>query len=86
MACCATSLPCSAYVLLCMHASIPAQPDYIHVLPPVLPLCCRYEGFIRRQARQLASVAAKHAKRLPVDLDYRGIDTLSMEAREKLSK
>ncbi|KAI3434998.1 hypothetical protein D9Q98_003050 [Chlorella vulgaris] len=46
----------------------------------------KYEGFIRRQARQLASVASKHAKRLPDGLDYRSILTLSMEAREKLSK
>ncbi|KAL4435596.1 hypothetical protein ABPG77_002559 [Micractinium sp. CCAP 211/92] len=46
----------------------------------------KYEGFIRRQAKQLASVAAKHARRLPDDIDYRSIQTLSMEAREKLSK
>lgn len=46
----------------------------------------KYEGFIRRQAKQLAAVAAKHARRLPDDLDYMGVDTLSMEAREKLAK
>ncbi|PSC67445.1 tRNA uridine 5-carboxymethylaminomethyl modification enzyme [Micractinium conductrix] len=46
----------------------------------------KYEGFIRRQAKQLASVAAKHARRLPDDLDYKVIQTLSMEAREKLAK
>ncbi|EFN57135.1 hypothetical protein CHLNCDRAFT_30521, partial [Chlorella variabilis] len=46
----------------------------------------KYEGFIRRQAKQLASVAAKHAKRIPDTLDYHAIHTLSMEAREKLSK
>lgn len=56
-------------------------------LPPPAPACLRrYEGFIKRQGRQLASVAAKAAKRLPDDLDYMGIETLSMEAREKLSK
>ena len=46
----------------------------------------KYEGFIRRQGKQLAVVAAKAAKRLPDDLDYLAITTLSMEAREKLSK
>ncbi|KAL4425221.1 hypothetical protein ABPG75_009237 [Micractinium tetrahymenae] len=46
----------------------------------------KYAGFIRRQAKQLASVAAKHVRRLPDDIDYRSIQTLSMEAREKLSK
>jgi tRNA U34 5-carboxymethylaminomethyl modifying enzyme MnmG/GidA len=46
----------------------------------------KYEGFIRRQAKQLQSVAAKHAKRIPDDVDYGAVQTLSMEAREKLSK
>jgi tRNA uridine 5-carboxymethylaminomethyl modification enzyme len=46
----------------------------------------KYSGFIRRQEKQLASVAAKHSKRLPDDLDYHSIATLSKEAREKLSK
>jgi tRNA uridine 5-carboxymethylaminomethyl modification enzyme len=46
----------------------------------------KYSGFIRRQEKQLASVAAKHSKRLPDDLDYDSIKTLSKEAREKLSK
>jgi tRNA uridine 5-carboxymethylaminomethyl modification enzyme len=46
----------------------------------------KYSGFIRRQEKQLASVAAKHSKRLPDDLDYHSIITLSKEAREKLSK
>jgi hypothetical protein len=38
------------------------------------------------QAKQLASVAAKLAKRLPDDIDYAAIQTLSLEAREKLNK
>ena len=46
----------------------------------------KYSGFIRRQEKQLASVAAKHSKRIPDDLDYHGIDTLSKESREKLTR
>jgi tRNA uridine 5-carboxymethylaminomethyl modification enzyme len=46
----------------------------------------KYSGFIRRQEKQLASVAAKHSRRLADDLDYQSIRTLSKEAREKLSK
>jgi tRNA uridine 5-carboxymethylaminomethyl modification enzyme len=46
----------------------------------------KYEGFIRRQAKQLQAVAAKHARRIPDTVDYSAIATLSMEAREKLEK
>ncbi len=38
------------------------------------------------QTKQLQAVASKHAKRLPDDLDYSQIHTLSMEAREKLAR
>lgn len=46
----------------------------------------KYEGFIRRQAKQLATVAARSGRRLPADLDYGALGTLSMEAREKLAR
>jgi len=46
----------------------------------------KYEGFIRRQAKQLEVVTSRSSKRLPDGLDYMSIQTLSMEAREKLSK
>jgi len=46
----------------------------------------KYSGFIKRQSKQLATVAAKHAKRIPDDVDYASIATLSKEAREKLEK
>ena len=46
----------------------------------------KYSGFIKRQEKQLVAVAAKHSKRLPDDLEYDSIETLSKEAREKLSK
>lgn len=46
----------------------------------------KYSGFIRRQEKQLASVAAKHGKRIPDDVEYEAIATLSKEAREKLNK
>ncbi|KAG2440518.1 hypothetical protein HYH02_010396 [Chlamydomonas schloesseri] len=46
----------------------------------------KYAGFIARQEKQLASLASKASKPLPADLDYGAIATLSLEAREKLSK
>ena len=41
---------------------------------------------MKRQERQLLQLEARHSQRLPADLDYRAIPTLSMEAREKLTK
>lgn len=38
------------------------------------------------QEKQLEQLAGKARKKLPADLDYSSITTISMEAREKLSK
>lgn len=46
----------------------------------------KYAGFVKRQERQLLQLEARHAQRLPADLDYSAITTLSLEAREKLAK
>ncbi|GIL99010.1 hypothetical protein Vretimale_4303, partial [Volvox reticuliferus] len=46
----------------------------------------KYAGFIARQEKQLAALSSKSSKPLPSDLDYSAISTLSLEAREKLSK
>ena len=46
----------------------------------------KYAGFIKRQTKQLQQTAAKYGKKLSTDMDYMAIKTLSMEAREKLTK
>lgn len=45
----------------------------------------KYSGYIQRQQNQIDQVAKNTGRKLPETLDYMAIDTLSKEAREKLS-
>lgn len=44
----------------------------------------KYEGYIRRQSRQVAELERLERHRLPPDLDYTALQGLRLEAREKL--
>ena len=46
----------------------------------------KYAGYIQRQQRQIDQVSRQEQRQLPQELDYTNIETLSMEAREKLAK
>jgi tRNA uridine 5-carboxymethylaminomethyl modification enzyme len=49
-------------------------------------IAIKYEGYIQRQANQIETIARQTNRKLPDTLDYMDIQTLSMEAREKLNK
>lgn len=46
----------------------------------------KYSGYLARQQSQIEQIARQANKQLPAELDYTLIETLSKEAREKLSK
>ncbi|MEM1279115.1 MAG: tRNA uridine-5-carboxymethylaminomethyl(34) synthesis enzyme MnmG, partial [Cyanobacteria bacterium P01_H01_bin.152] len=46
----------------------------------------KYSGYIQRQQAQIEQVSKNANRKLPDELDYNTIDTLSKEARERLSK
>ncbi|MEM9135728.1 MAG: tRNA uridine-5-carboxymethylaminomethyl(34) synthesis enzyme MnmG [Cyanobacteria bacterium P01_F01_bin.42] len=49
-------------------------------------IAIKYSGYIERQAKQIEHAARQEQRRIPERLDYASIQTLSMEAREKLAK
>ncbi|AFY40209.1 tRNA uridine 5-carboxymethylaminomethyl modification enzyme mnmG [[Leptolyngbya] sp. PCC 7376] len=46
----------------------------------------KYSGYIKRQQNQIDQVSRHANRKLPETLDYLTVETLSMEAREKLNK
>jgi tRNA uridine 5-carboxymethylaminomethyl modification enzyme len=46
----------------------------------------KYSGYIKRQETQIEQLARHANRKLPPDLEYMSIDSLRMEAREKLTK
>ena len=74
------------------------QLDYAALAPfdperPALPravwesaeIRIKYDGYIRRQLRQVEEFSRLEGKRLPQDLDYAAVPGLRLEAREKLA-
>eukprot|EP00803_Ostreobium_quekettii_P011151 evm.model.scf_33.1 EVM.evm.TU.scf_33.1 scf_33:3348-10478(+) len=49
-------------------------------------IAIKYSGFIKRQEKHLQQMKAKRGKKIPDGIDYSMLETLSMEAREKLQK
>jgi tRNA uridine 5-carboxymethylaminomethyl modification enzyme len=46
----------------------------------------KYSGYLQRQQNQIEQISRQANRQLPAYLDYMKIETLSMEAREKLTK
>ncbi len=64
----------------------PARPALSRAVRQQAEIRLKYDGYIKRQLRQIEEFSRLEEKRLPRDLDYRAITGLRLEAREKLEK
>ena len=64
----------------------PARPALPRAVTEQVEIRLKYDGYIKRQLRQVEDFARMEARKLPPDLDYAAITGLRLEAREKLEK
>ena len=63
----------------------PGRPDLPPDVREQVEISVKYEGYIRRQQKQVEDFRRMESRKLPPDLDYNAIQGLRLEAREKLS-
>ena len=51
-----------------------------------MEISLKYEGYIKRQLKQIEEFTRLEKKRIPDDIDYDDVTGLRIEAREKLKK
>jgi len=63
-----------------------ANPDLSQAEREGVEIDLKYSGYLQRQQHQIDQIAKHEHRKLPPDLDYSAIETLSKESREKLTK
>lgn len=63
----------------------PGRPDLPADVAEQVEISVKYEGYIRRQQKQVEDFQKMESRKLPPGLDYTAIQGLRLEAREKLS-
>ena len=64
----------------------PARPALDRAIRQQVEIRLKYEGYIKRQLRQIEDFSRLEEHRLPRDLDYDRVTGLRLEAREKLKR
>ena len=64
----------------------PAPPGLPPAVREQVEITVKYEGYIRRQEKQVEEFEKLECRRLPPDMDYSHIQGLRLEAREKLGQ
>ena len=64
----------------------PARPALPRAVRESVEIRIKYDGYIKRQLRQVEEFARLEARKLPADLDYETVTGLRLEARQKLCR
>ena len=63
----------------------PGRPELPRAVTEAVEIGIKYEGYIKRQERQVEELRRMEGRALAPDLDYASIQGLRLEARQKLS-
>ena len=69
-----------------LEAFDPERPQLSGAVSAQVEIRLKYDGYIKRQLKQVEEFSKLESRALPHDLDYDGIKGLRLEAREKLKK
>lgn len=64
----------------------PERPELSEVVIEQVEISLKYEGYIKRQLQQVAQFKKLEKKFLPEDMDYDGVHSLRIEAKQKLNR
>lgn len=64
----------------------PERPELSDAVCEQVNINIKYEGYIKRQIRQVEAFRRKEKKIIPADIDYDRVGSLRLEARQKLKK
>jgi tRNA uridine 5-carboxymethylaminomethyl modification enzyme len=68
------------------HAEIAREAPGLTPPARIVEIDLKYEGYVKRQEKQVEQMEQKERWPIPDGFDYHGVESLSYEAREKLSK
>ena len=68
----------------CLKSIDPERPELPWDVKQQVEINLKYEGYIKRQLKQVEQFKKLEAKKIPEDLDYEKVGSLRIEARQKL--
>jgi tRNA uridine 5-carboxymethylaminomethyl modification enzyme len=64
----------------------PDRPEISYDIAEQISINIKYEGYIKRQEKQVEAFKKKESRLIPDDIDYEDVPSLRIEARQKLEK